>query len=109
MLNCLKDTSADVRTHALAAYQTFLKHEDIPLLLDFQNDDYMSETEMGSPLVYTIRNQALAVIEALCHKQFTKTEKVKMVEGDQMAYWWDWKPFFDWWIKRSKWRLWKRK
>lgn len=110
MLECLSDTNSEVRMHALAAFQTFLNREDIPLLLDFQNDDYMSETEMNSPLVYPIRNQALAVIGALCQKRFPKAEKVKMVEDGQMVYWWDWKPFLDWWRKRqSKWRFWERR
>jgi hypothetical protein len=110
MLKMLKDPEPVVRWDALKAYQTFLKREDISALLDFQNDDYMSETEMGSPLVYPLRNLALAIIEELCQKQFTKTEKVKPVEGSLMVYWWDWQPFLDWWGKRqSKWRFWDRK
>lgn len=107
MLEMLRDPEAVVRWHALKAYQTFLTREDIHLLLGFQNDDYMSETEMGSPLIYAIRNDALAVIEALCGKQFTKTEKVKTVEDGLMVYWWDWKPFLEWSNKQKrKWRFW---
>jgi len=106
MLEMLKDPEPVVRWEALKAYQTFLGREDIPLLLRFQNDEYMTETEMGSPLIYAIRNDALAVIEVLCGKQFTKTEKVKPGEGSLMVYWWDWQPFLDWWQKRqSKWRF----
>jgi len=63
----------------LKEYRTFLTREDIPVLLTFQNDDYMTETEIGSPLIYAIRNDALVAIETLCGKPFTKTEKVKPV------------------------------
>jgi len=108
MLEMLNDPEPTVRWEVLKAYQMFMKREDIPLLLDFQKDDYMSETEMGSPLIYPIRNQALTVIEALCQRQFAKTEKVEMSEAGLMVYWWDWQPFLDWWNKRrSKWRFWK--
>lgn len=107
MLKVLRDTDAEVRWNALKEYRTFLTREDIPTLLAFQNDRYMTETEMGSPLVYAIRNDALAVIEKLCGKPFTKTEKVEPGEAGRMVYWWDWQPFLDWWGKRqSKWRFW---
>jgi hypothetical protein len=110
MLEMLKDPEPTVRWNALKQYQTFLNREDIPLLLSFQNDDYMSEAEMGSPLVYPLRNMALAIIEELCQKQFTKSEKVEPGEAGRMVYWWDWQPFLDWWGKRqSKWRFWERK
>jgi len=67
----------------------------------------MTETEMGSPLVYAIRNDALAAIESLCGKSFRKSEKVEPGEAGRMVYWWDWQPFLDWWGKRqSKWRFW---
>jgi len=109
MLEMLKDTEPLVRWHALKAYQTFLTRRDISQLLGFQEDKYMSETEMGSPLVYAIRNEALAVIEAICEKQFTKKEKVEMGEAGRMVYWWDWQPLLDWWTKRqSTWRFWQK-
>lgn len=110
MLKMLQDPETAVRWEVLKAYRTFLTPKDIPLLLSFQNDEYMTETEMGSPLVYAIRNDALAAIEDLCGRKFKKTEKVKPVEGTLMVYWWDWQPFLDWWGKRqSKWRFWKKK
>lgn len=110
MLEMLGDSEATVRWHALREYRTFLTEEDIPVLLNFQNDDYMTETEMGSPLVYAIRNDALAAIETLCGKTFTKSEKVEPGEAGRMVYWWDWQPFLDWWNKRqSKWKFWERK
>ena len=108
MLRCLKDPDPDVRTNALAAYETFLTEKDIPLLLEFEQDDYMSETSMNSPLIYAIRNQALAIIERLCGQKFPKHENVKAIEDGHTVYWWDWRPFLDWWEKqRRKWRFWR--
>lgn len=107
MFKCLKDRIPMVRSKALGAYRTFLTEDDIPLLMEFQNDEFMSETSMGSPLVYPIRNQALSVIETLCGKQFSKSEKVKALEDGLTVYWWDWTPFLQWWEKRrGKGRLW---
>lgn len=107
MIKCLQDVDPEVRIDALAAYSTFLTDKDIPILLEFQRDDYMSETSMNSPLVYLIRNQALEIIEQLCGQKFPKHENVKLLEIGQSVYWWDWKPFLDWWDSRqSKWRLW---
>ncbi|MBI5385969.1 MAG: HEAT repeat domain-containing protein [Verrucomicrobia bacterium] len=109
MLEMLQDPEPVVRWHALRECRTFLTRKDIPALLVFQNDKYMAETEMGSPLVYAIRNDALAAIETLCGKPFTKSEKVEPGEAGRMVYWWDWKPFLDWWSRRhSKWRFWER-
>ena len=93
MLDMLRDREATVRSHVLKEYRTFLTKKDIPVLLCFQNDRYMTETEMGSPLVYAIRNEALAVIEILCGKLFTKSELVESGEAGRMVYWWDWQPF----------------
>jgi hypothetical protein len=110
MLKMLKDTEPTVRWEALKEYRTYLTQEDIPALLDLQNDRYMTETEMGSPLVYAIRNDALTIIETLCGKPFRKSEKVEPGDGGRMVYWWDWEPFLDWWEKRqSKWRFWEKK
>lgn len=107
MLNMLRDPEAVVRWRALLNCQTFLTRMDIPVLLSFQNDDYITETEMGSPLIYAIRNDALAAIEDLCGRKFKKNEKVKPVEGTLMVYWWDWQPFLDWWEKhQGKRRFW---
>jgi hypothetical protein len=97
MLARLADSVPMVRSLALGAYRTFLTRKDIPLLLRFQHDEYMSETSMGSPLIYPIRNQALAVIEALCGKTFTKHEEVRILEDNHTVYWWDWHPFLAWW------------
>jgi hypothetical protein len=102
MLECLKDTDPEVRIDALAAYSTFLTNKDIQALLDFQRDDYMSETSMNSPLVFLIRNQALEIIERLCGQKLPKHENVKMLEDGHTVYWWDWKPFLDWWKKSQK-------
>lgn len=110
MLDCLKDPSPEVRFQALTVFQTFLSRKDISSLLHFQHDNYLAETEMGSPLVYALRNQALAVIESLCGKEFRKTEKVVMlVSEERIAYCWDWQPFLNWWKKEgSKWRFWRQ-
>jgi hypothetical protein len=108
MLNMIKDPDASVRGLALRQNRTFLTKEDIPVLLEFQNDDYMTETEMGSPLIYALRNEALAAIEDLCGRQFRKSEKVKTVEGSLMVYWWDWQPVLEWWDKYKRKRFfWK--
>jgi len=102
MLERLADSVPMVRSLALGAYRTFLTRRGIPLLLRFQLDDFMSETSMGSPLIYPVRNQALAVIEALCGKTFTKHEVVRVLEDGYTVYWWDWQPFLDWWEKRQR-------
>jgi len=108
MLEMLQDPDEQVRWHALRQYRSFLTQDDIPALLAFQNDRYMTETEMGSPLVYAIQNDALAAIEDLCGKRFNKTEKVEPVEGSLMVYWWDWQPFLGWWKKQQgKGRFWR--
>jgi hypothetical protein len=101
MVEVLQDPEAVVRWRALKEYRTFVSQEDISVLLHFQNDKYMSETEMGSPLVYAIRNDALAAIETLCGKPFRKSEKVGPGEAGRMVYWWDWQPFLDWWGKNQ--------
>jgi len=107
MLECLKDSASGVRAETLAAYPTFLTAKDIPALMEFQHDDYMSETSMNSPLVYLIRNQALEIIERLCGQKFPKHENVKLLEDGHTVYWWDWKPILDWCNKRqSKWHFW---
>jgi hypothetical protein len=106
MIGLLQDPSPVVRGRAVREYKTFLAGEDIPMLLHFKNDKYMTETEMGGPLLYAIRNDALAAIEALCGRQFTKSEKVEPSEADKMVYWWDWQPFLDSWNeKQNKWRF----
>jgi hypothetical protein len=107
MLKMLEDTEPTVRRRVLGMYQTFLTRHDVSTLLNFQNDRYMTETELGSPLVYAIRNDAMAALEALCGKQFRKSEKVEPGEAGRMVYWWDWQPFLDWWgssqVKRQFW------
>ena len=99
MLECLRDPSPDVRADALAAYATFLAAKDIPILMQFQQDDYMSETSMNSPLVYVIRNQALEIIERLCGQELPRHENVKALEDGHTVHWWDWQPFLDWWAR----------
>ena len=101
MLKRLGDESPSVRWDALKAHRAFIRRENIKNLLAFQNDPYMSETEMGSPLVYPLRNLALSIIEELCLKQFAKSERVEQGEGGRLVYWWDWQPFLDWWKRRS--------
>lgn len=101
MIGLLRDPNPVVRGRALRESKTFLTRKDVPMLLHFQNDKYMTETKMGSPLLYAIRNDALAAIETLCGKQFTKGEKVEPCETDDMVYWWDWQPFLDWWNERQ--------
>ena len=81
MLRCLKDPDPDVSTNALAAYETFLTEKDIPLLLEFQRDDYMSETSMNSPLIYAIRNQALAIIEQLLWADISEARECQGYRG----------------------------
>jgi hypothetical protein len=109
MLRCLNDQNSTIRAEALAAYETFLTKKDIPLLLQFQDDKFMSETSMGGPLIYPIRNQALVIIEKLCGHLFLKHEKVQVLEGGGNVSWYDWKPFLDWWsvYKPMNWRFWK--
>jgi hypothetical protein len=97
MVGMLRDVNPVVRWRALREYKTFLTREDIPVLLDFQSDRYMTESSMGSPMIYAIRNDALEAIEDLCGKRFSKSEKVEPSEAEQLVYWWDWQPFLDWW------------
>jgi hypothetical protein len=97
MLKCLTDSNSEIRSRALGEFRTFLTRDDIPTLLPFQNDDYMSEASMGSPLIYPIRNQALAVIEELSQQTFSKHENVTALADGLTVYWWDWKSFLEWW------------
>lgn len=109
MLEMLSDPDSGVRWDVLRNYKTFLTKEDIPALLTFQNDNYMSETEMNSPLIYAIRNDALKAIEDLCGKQFRKSERVEPGPDGLLVYWWDWALFLEWWEGQNRgWRLWKK-
>lgn len=111
MLHSLQDSNPSIRGEALQHFQTFLTSKDVPVLLKFKDDEYMSETSMGSPLIYPIRNQALAVIEALLGRKFSKNENVKVIDDAHTVYWWDWKSFLDWWEgqqKRKAWKIWKK-
>src|SRR6266404_9979504 len=97
MLQRLRDPDPEVRINTLSACRSFLSRSDMPVLLEFQHDNYMSETSMNSPLIYAIRNQALAVIEQLIGRTFPKHENVDSLQNGHTVYWWDWKPFLDWW------------
>jgi hypothetical protein len=101
MLQCLKDANPVVRGRALNEYQTFLSAEDIPILLELRNDNYMSETSMYSPLIYPLRNKALSIIEHLSGKVFAKDENVKALDDGHTVYWWDWAACLEWWEHRK--------
>lgn len=108
MLQCLRDTDPTVRWDVLMNSQTFLKPREIEPLLAFKDDDYLTETSMGSPLVYILRNEALERIEKNIGKTFERRQLSEIVEGGETAFWWDWKPFLEWWDKRqNKWQFWK--
>jgi len=110
MLGMLNDPEPTIRWEVLRHHKTFLQKEDIPALLRFQNDEYMSETEMNSPLIYAIRNHALTIIEDLCGKQFRKSEKVEPGPNGLLVYWWDWAPFLEWWEAQNRgWKFWKKR
>lgn len=108
MLQCMRDKNPTVRWDALLNSQTFLKPKEIEPLLAFKDDDYLTETSMGSPLVYILRNEALDRMEKSLGKTFERRQLSEVVEGGETALWWDWKPFLDWWEKRqNRWRFWR--
>jgi hypothetical protein len=104
MLQCLRDSYSSVRNHALLNSQTFLKPKEIEPLLAFEKDDYLTETSMGSPLVYLLRNEALDRIEKSLGKTFQRQQLSEVVKGGETAYWRDWKPFLDW--RNNHWGRW---
>jgi hypothetical protein len=74
MLQCLRDSYPTVRMAALLNSQTFLKAKEIDPLLTFKEDDYLTETSMGSPLVYLLRNEALDRIEQSIGRTFERKQ-----------------------------------
>jgi hypothetical protein len=103
MLNGLENPDPMVRKEALLAYGSYCRAKEVAPLEAFENDSYVTETNMGGPLVYEIRNLALETIERVIGRTFQKSEKSEARASGEVAFWWDWTPYHAWknrWFKR---------
>jgi hypothetical protein len=96
MMNGLLSTDPMVRKEALLAYELYCHPKEVVPLEGFERDDYLTETAMGGPLIYELRNLALETIEHVIRKQFRKTEKTEAQPTGEVAFWWDWAPYHSW-------------
>ena len=71
-LGLLHHKNAEIRTTALSYAGWFLHSQDYPLLFEFRRDSDISETSMGGPLRYVLRDHAQKVVRQLtnCPKRY---------------------------------------
>jgi len=103
MLNGLQNPDPMVRKEALLAHGSYCRAKEVFPLEAFENDNYLTETVMGGPLVYELRNIALEAIERAIGKTFQKSEKSEAQSSGAVAFWWDWTPYHVWkdrWFKK---------
>jgi len=107
MLNLLKDEDDATRGKVLASYLTFAHKNEFEPLEPFENDDYVSEIAMGSPLYFVNRNDAFDLIEKITGNKFDRFEILEKSSNGKEAYMIAWAPFHYW--KNSFWRKFFRK
>ncbi len=96
MMEGLSSSDPMVRKEAVLAYELYCLPKEVAPLERFEHDDYVTETAMGGPLLYELRNLALETIERVIGKNFRKAEKTEARSTGEVAFWWDWSPYHAW-------------